>query len=140
MCSCNKNYELTENKKNCSIGKWHKHRYSYTVNPPIVIKVDGTKPGPTWSCTHFIECFDQFIKMWKCIILVHPCDRDNKGGCEQVCEKDGAKAKCGCKEGFEITDDGITCKKGKFNTFRRFIFFVKDLFLHKRLFQIQRGI
>ena len=40
---------------------------------------------------------------------MHPCDRDNQGGCDQICLKDGKMAKCTCREGYELSEDGITC-------------------------------
>ena len=49
-------------------------------------------------------------------ILVHPCDKATKGGCDQVCEKDGAKAVCKCdKEGFQLEEDNQSCEFGKFD-------------------------
>ena len=47
--------------------------------------------------------------------LVHPCDREGKGGCEQVCNKDGVNAKCSCgpAEDFTLNADGKTCDKSK---------------------------
>ena len=44
---------------------------------------------------------------------VHPCDQSSNGGCNQKCEKNGEEAKCGCKEEYEMTDDGKTCKESK---------------------------
>ena len=46
--------------------------------------------------------------------LVHPCDKQDNGGCEQECEKDGGNAKCACQEGFKLNEDGQTCEKSKF--------------------------
>ena len=45
---------------------------------------------------------------------VHPCDKESKGGCEQVCNKDGVNAKCSCEptEDFTLNKDGQTCDKG----------------------------
>lgn len=50
-------------------------------------------------------------------VLVHPCDKESKGGCEQVCNKVGSKAECSCNEGYVLEKDlnGVelkTCKKG----------------------------
>ena len=44
--------------------------------------------------------------------LVHPCDKDSNGGCNQKCIKDGGNYTCGCNENFKLTDDGKTCKLG----------------------------
>ena len=45
---------------------------------------------------------------------IHPCDKETKGGCEQVCNKDGEKAKCSCdpKEDYKLEEDG-SCTKSK---------------------------
>ena len=47
------------------------------------------------------------------LILVHPCDKENKGGCSQICNKKGDEALCACDEGFELDTDGQTCNKSK---------------------------
>lgn len=44
---------------------------------------------------------------------VHVCDRDNNGGCDQICIKMGDEAECSCKEGFVLSEDDVTCEKGK---------------------------
>ena len=44
---------------------------------------------------------------------VHPCDKPNKGGCSDKCEKEGANAKCVCNEGRELSTDGKTCTESK---------------------------
>ena len=47
-------------------------------------------------------------------LSVHPCDKDDKGGCEQVCEKKGEEAVCKCNEGFKPTEeDANKCEEGK---------------------------
>ena len=42
-------------------------------------------------------------------IPVHPCDRPDKGGCEDICNKVEELAVCTCSEGFELTDQN-TCE------------------------------
>merc|ERR1712007_369686 len=42
---------------------------------------------------------------------VHPCDTEEKGGCAQMCEKEGDNVKCGCAEGFVLGGDGKSCEK-----------------------------
>ena len=49
------------------------------------------------------------------ISLVHPCDKEDNGGCQQKCEKDGDVGKCACQEGFKLAGDGKNCEKGLFN-------------------------
>ena len=44
---------------------------------------------------------------------VHPCDKDTKGGCDQICNKDGDDAVCACMKGYETNDGGKTCTKSK---------------------------
>ena len=50
------------------------------------------------------------MRLWS--FTVHPCDKETKGGCDQVCNKDGEKAKCGCNEGFRLVDE-TTCEKSE---------------------------
>jgi hypothetical protein len=41
---------------------------------------------------------------------VHPCDRKEKGGCQQACVKDGNKFECKCKHPeFKLAEDGKNC-------------------------------
>ena len=47
------------------------------------------------------------------LLLVHPCDEEEKGGCEDICEKKGAKASCKCRAGYALEEDGKSCEKGK---------------------------
>ena len=54
--------------------------------------------------------------------LVHPCDRKDNGGCNQVCDKEGDNKTCSCDEGFELLPDGVNCKECKIIFRRRFCF------------------
>ena len=48
------------------------------------------------------------------IFLVHPCDKAEKGGCEQTCEKKGEEEYiCTCPVGYKLNDDGKKCDKSK---------------------------
>ena len=49
------------------------------------------------------------------VLPVHPCDKPNKGGCEQICDKDGEKAVCSCVSPYDYTlsANGKTCDKSK---------------------------
>ena len=47
------------------------------------------------------------------LLLVHPCDKENKGGCSQICMKRGQWHACLCKAGFVLTKDNKTCIKGE---------------------------
>merc|ERR1712013_287795 len=38
-------------------------------------------------------------------------DKESKGGCEQVCNKDGTEALCACGEEYELKEDGKTCEE-----------------------------
>ena len=49
-------------------------------------------------------------------ILVHPCDKPNKGGCSQLCNKRKEWHVCSCKAGFLLAEDKKTCKKGMTDT------------------------
>ena len=48
-------------------------------------------------------------------VSVHPCDKADKAGCEQTCNKKGVEAQCACEEGFLLKEDGKTCKESKLN-------------------------
>ena len=47
------------------------------------------------------------------LFLVHPCDEDDKAGCEGKCVKDGDSFHCSCEKGFFLADDKKKCLKGK---------------------------
>ena len=47
------------------------------------------------------------------LILVHPCDKPNKGGCGQICNKRKEWHVCSCKTGFVLGRDNKTCNKGE---------------------------
>lgn len=48
-------------------------------------------------------------------LLVHPCDRNDNGGCNQICNKDGDDVQCGCAAGFKFADnDNKTCVISKY--------------------------
>ena len=55
-------------------------------------------------------------------ILVHPCDKADKGGCEQTCEKKGEEEYiCSCPVGYKLNDDGKKCDKSKSFIFIPFV-------------------
>ena len=41
--------------------------------------------------------------------IVHPCDQEENGGCEHLCEKVGSKAVCKCNKNFKLDKDGKNC-------------------------------
>ena len=45
---------------------------------------------------------------------VHPCDMKSKGGCGQICHKQGRRSRCSCKPGFKLADDKQSCDKGTY--------------------------
>ncbi len=47
------------------------------------------------------------------IFLVHPCDKVNKGGCSQICNKRKDLHVCSCKAGFVLAKDKTTCNIGE---------------------------
>ena len=47
------------------------------------------------------------------LILVHPCDTESNGGCNQICNKTNNKYNCACNEGFVLEKDGKSCIKGR---------------------------
>ena len=44
--------------------------------------------------------------------LVHPCEKEEKGGCSDICKKNGLSVTCSCPEEYELMEDKKTCKKG----------------------------
>ena len=61
---------------------------------------------------HTLITVERFIFLFL-LNQVHPCDKEDKAGCEQVCEKKGTEAVCKCTEGFELEADGKFCKEGE---------------------------
>ena len=53
---------------------------------------------------------------------VHPCEKKEKGGCEEKCVKGvGLKFTCACpQEGFELDTDGKSCKFSKISSYLRY--------------------
>ena len=44
------------------------------------------------------------------LLIVHPCDQGDKGGCEDVCNINGDQAVCSCsKPGYQLHSDGKKC-------------------------------
>ena len=47
-------------------------------------------------------------------ILVHPCDREDKEFCSDICNKKGEDYECACEPNkYKLAADGKTCEKGK---------------------------
>ena len=62
--------------------------------------------------------YDQIYLELCCLILiipviVHPCDNEDNGGCQHVCEKVALKAVCKCNKNFELAQDKKKCNEGK---------------------------
>lgn len=47
------------------------------------------------------------------LLVVHPCDKKNIGGCEHICNKKGSDVACTCKAGFKLADDKKSCIQSK---------------------------
>ena len=43
--------------------------------------------------------------------LVHPCDKEDNGGCSQICKKNGTTQVCACQPDFKLSTDGKMCNK-----------------------------
>jgi hypothetical protein len=43
--------------------------------------------------------------------FIHECDTKKKGGCSQLCHKEGKKFKCDCEVGYALDKDGKSCFK-----------------------------
>ena len=43
---------------------------------------------------------------------MHPCDKGNNGGCDQVCNKNGNSSSCSCNDGYKLAVDEVTCDEG----------------------------
>ena len=59
-----------------------------------------------------------FFKLFQNHYLpVHPCDKETKGGCDQICNKDGDDAVCACNEpDYKLAEDGKSCDKGSYTS------------------------
>ena len=60
----------------------------------------------------FIFIFIFIYCVYIYIYLVHPCEKDDNGGCLQICIKNGTAVVCECNENFKLAADGSTCNKG----------------------------
>ena len=47
-------------------------------------------------------------------VLVHPCDKTPKGGCDHICTRIDEEFICECNENYKLNKDGKTCDIGKF--------------------------
>ena len=45
--------------------------------------------------------------------VVHPCEKEDNGGCQHKCNKQGSEASCSCNEGYQLNADTKTCDKSK---------------------------
>lgn len=63
--------------------------------------------------------------LYESSFIVHPCDKSAKGGCTQICAKDGEGLKCECQEGYKLNEDGKTCDIGKFDQYTEKILLIK---------------
>ena len=50
-----------------------------------------------------------------CLFSVHPCDKADKGGCSDKCEKNGKDAECKCNDPttHELDSNGKLCVESK---------------------------
>ena len=60
------------------------------------------------------------------MLLVHPCDKETKGGCNQICNKRKEWYECSCESGFVLGKDKKICNKGE--CFPKFVWL--SVFLH----------
>merc|ERR1712203_551459 len=77
---------------------------------------DSKKPGPlgSYSCS-CAKGFKLSSDNKSCDrSFIHPCDKADKGGCDDVCTKVGNSAKCSCtKTGYTLKADGKGCEMKK---------------------------
>ena len=43
--------------------------------------------------------------------LVHPCEKETKGGCDHICNKKGDEVLCSCNDGYKLDGDAKSCIK-----------------------------
>ena len=60
-----------------------------------------------WILVHVSDWFEIYV------LLVHPCDKEDKGECEETCEKKGETFICSCPPGSKLNADGKKCDKSK---------------------------
>ena len=85
-----------------SNNQWQVRNFNSLLNNPVIKKAGWLQHHHSHPCQKLFLFF---------LFLVHPCDRKNKGGCDQICTKNGDKYTCSCKSGFRLTSDW-SCKKG----------------------------
>ena len=57
--------------------------------------------------------FGLYIVMTIFIPSVHPCDKENNGGCKHICKKKGDGVQCACNTGFKLNSDQVSCVESK---------------------------
>ena len=71
---------------------------------------------------YFLSLYLFLMNILSSFPLVHPCDKETKGGCDQICVKNGEKHTCACNAPeFKLGDDGKKCDKGKRHIGLRFL-------------------
>ena len=56
------------------------------------------------------ECIRVLLYFDNCEIdVTDPC-QDNNGGCSQICTNADGEAECSCVDGYELSDNGVTCE------------------------------
>ena len=80
--------------------------------------------GKKYHCTCEPPTDYELQEDGKTCVKIHPCDKKNKGGCAQICnkkpfdeeeeeeeEEESKPFTCSCKPGFKLDEDGVTCNK-----------------------------
>ena len=62
--------------------------------------------------TFNFPCLDE-MKFF--LLIVHPCDQEDQGGCSHKCLKKGTDFLCTCPSGSILKDDRKTCEKSKYS-------------------------
>lgn len=68
-------------------------------------------------CNHGFASSLMNNKIHLIFLLVHPCDKPARGGCEEFCNKDGENVVCTCGLGFVLARDGKSCDKSNHRFF-----------------------
>jgi hypothetical protein len=112
------NLELSDMARFPSLSGWFKFKY---LNFWYYLRLVGKSLTIEWfkfglTCSKMLDnipILSNFCSQGTGSKL-HPCDNDDKNGCQHMCVKDGDKGKCKCNAGFDLQQDGKACNKQNF--------------------------
>ena len=97
-CSCEEDFKLDSDNKTCTESK-------HSIRTALILGFSTAE-----SCSFWFPIYVSFLIFSH--LLEHPCDKEDNGGCQQICTENGKDYKCSCKEGFKLNTDMTSCTKG----------------------------